>query len=304
MVRDASSPDKKLVKGYHVTSIVGLSENGRQPVPVFDRVHSSVSDGYTSANDITFEGIKYCCAGLADYTSTFIFDRGYDSVIFFNEIEKLHQYFLIRGTSKRNVIEKGKVINIFEYAKRYKGKIATKIRIKGMEFDAKLTVKLVKIGSVKRRLWLIICWTDSDLEEPLKVFFTNAVLDSKEGVLKWSRRYGERWKIEEFFRFRKTQMGMENFRVRSLVSINNLLMIQDFCVYFLASLIERNQCEFHEAMRMAKDYGIESIVKYYRLENGLGHLLHRSKKQVFECGRRKREKQMSLEREFKKAMPD
>lgn len=300
-VRDASSPDKKLVKGYHVTSIVGLSENERQPIPVFDEIHSSATAGYTSVNDITFSGISYCCIGLSDFSATFIFDRGYDDVKFFNHIEELHQYFLIRGTSKRNVMEKRKKINVFEYAKRYKGKIATKIRIKGMEYDAKITVKLVKLSKVKRKLWLIICWTDADIEEPLKIFFTNAKLDSKEGVLEWSRRYGERWKIEEFFRFKKTQMEMENFRVRSLTAINNILMIQDFCVYFLAMLIEGNGVIYHEAMRRAKDYGLKSIVKYYQLEDGLRHLMQHKRVQGFECGRRKREKQISLEKEFKKA---
>ena len=51
---------------------------------------------------------------------------------------------------------------------------------------------------------------------------TNKAIKSKEDVVSIVRTYMSRWRIEEYFRFKKQHFGFENFRVRSLMSINNL----------------------------------------------------------------------------------
>ena len=57
IVRDGSSRNKSYEKGYHHTEIVGLTQNKKQPISLFSKIHSSTQKDFVSANDITFEGI-------------------------------------------------------------------------------------------------------------------------------------------------------------------------------------------------------------------------------------------------------
>lgn len=58
IVRDGSSKNKTYEKGYHVTEIVGLIKNKKQPISIFSKVHSSLSKELVSANSITFEELN------------------------------------------------------------------------------------------------------------------------------------------------------------------------------------------------------------------------------------------------------
>ncbi len=86
IVRDGSSQKKSYEKGYHVTEIVGLTENMRQPISIFSKIHSSTSKDYVSTNSITFEAIDSVCNLLEDRNirGTFVNDRGYDNNAIFN----------------------------------------------------------------------------------------------------------------------------------------------------------------------------------------------------------------------------
>ncbi len=61
IVRDSSSQSKSYEKGYHVTEIVGLTENMKQPISMFSKIDSSTSKDYVSSNSITFEAIDSVC---------------------------------------------------------------------------------------------------------------------------------------------------------------------------------------------------------------------------------------------------
>jgi len=52
---------------------------------------------------------------------------------------------------------------------------------------------------------------------------SNIPLKSKEDLIKTVRCYIDidRWKIEEYFKFKKQEYNFEDFRVRTLKSINN-----------------------------------------------------------------------------------
>src|SRR5690625_3472643 len=76
-VRDGSSKDNKIEKGYFGTEIVGLTANKKQPISLFSHLHSSIEKGYKSTNEILFQGLNQVIDSLS-VKATFIFDRGYD----------------------------------------------------------------------------------------------------------------------------------------------------------------------------------------------------------------------------------
>ena len=45
-VRDGSSPDHKIEKGYHVTEITALTQGNKQPVSLFSHIHSSREENF------------------------------------------------------------------------------------------------------------------------------------------------------------------------------------------------------------------------------------------------------------------
>ena len=53
-VRDGSSLDNKIEKGYLMTEIVGLTTNKKQPVSLFSHLHSSKEKHYKSTNEVYF----------------------------------------------------------------------------------------------------------------------------------------------------------------------------------------------------------------------------------------------------------
>ena len=50
LVRDGSSIDKKIEKGYYVAEICALLNKGKQPVSLYSQIYSSVSEDFVSAN--------------------------------------------------------------------------------------------------------------------------------------------------------------------------------------------------------------------------------------------------------------
>ena len=72
------------------------------------------------------------------------------------------------------------------------------------------------------------------------VLATNLSTDSKNLAIAAMRHYFSRWRIEEYFRFKKQMFDFENFRVRSLTAINSLNFFLSACMLFLATVREKS----------------------------------------------------------------
>jgi hypothetical protein len=68
---------------------------------------------------------------------------------------------------------------------------------------------------------------------------TNKTILSKEDVVGILRLYLSRWRIEEYFRFKKQEYNFENFRVRNLKAINNLNQLLTYALGFIGILAEK-----------------------------------------------------------------
>ena len=68
---------------------------------------------------------------------------------------------------------------------------------------------------------------------------SNIPIKSKEDVIKVARNYLNRWRIEEYFEFKKQEYKFENFRVRTLKSINNLNKLLTYAIGLVVLLSEK-----------------------------------------------------------------
>ena len=106
-------------------------------------------------------------------------------------------------------------------------------------------------------------------EKPM-MLATNEAIQGKEDVIRIVRIYMSRWRVEEYFRFKKQHFGFENFRVRSLISINNLNQLLTYAIGLLGVLAEKMDKSKlpHLLIHNAKALRRDVLFYYYQLAEG------------------------------------
>lgn len=136
--------------------------------------------------------------------ATFATDRGYDDNKMFLKLDELGQDYVIRLTAKRKLLYHNKWIMATELRYRRKGKVKTSVFYKVKDHEACLSHVKMQITASKKDI-----------------------------VIQVARIYFSRWKIEEYFRFKKQMFRFEHFRVRKLKTINALNFYITLCMAFL-----------------------------------------------------------------------
>ncbi|MGI6782030.1 MAG: transposase [Acholeplasmataceae bacterium] len=280
MVKDGSSLTEKYEKGYRLTAIAGLSKNTKHPVPIYNKVYSEEKKEFKSTNLETKKALNMVISHIKDYQGVFVFDRGYDDTKLMNYLISNKQYFVIRIRNNRVLKRKDKKIKIFDDAKRRKGKVIVPIKYRGEDISLKVSHIEGNINRVKDKITIIFSYLDFETE-PM-VLITNIKIHSKEDLIKASLHYISRWKIEELFRFKKVQFGLENFRVKASTSINNLFFILDIAMLVMVHIIEHKNRNiiYNELMALSKRIKDNVSIEYYQLITGIMTIFARNEKGV------------------------
>lgn len=278
IVRDGSSKNKNYEKGYHVTEIVGLTQNLNQPISIFSKIHSSSEKEYMSSNSVTNEGLNKVVSLLNDRNQKGIFvnDRGYDSNEIFNYYFNKNQYFVIRLTERRKVFFKGKWYNIATLRDSRKGKIKMNIMFQGEEKECFVSVLKVQITANKRWINLVLVY---GLSETPMMLASNIPIKAKEDVIKVSRYYLNRWRIEEYFKFKKQEYNFENFRVRTLKSINNLNKLLTYAIGLIAILADKKGKKeiTNRIIKESQSLKYKVYLWFYQIARGIFNILKNAK---------------------------
>lgn len=283
IVRDGSSKNKSYEKGYHVTEIVGLTENMRQLISMFSKIHSSTSKEYISANSVTFEAIDSICDLLdkRNLKGTFVNDRGYDNNRIFNHYFDKKQYFIIRLKENRKVYFNHKWYHIAAIRDSRKGKVKIKVMFQGKEKECFVSLLRVQITAKKKWLNLLLVYGLGDTPMMLA---TNLDIKSKDDLIKTTRLYLDRWRIEEYFKFKKQEYNFENFRVRNLKSINNLNKMLTYAIGLIAMLSDKiKRRKFvHTIIKEANQLKDKVYLWFYRFPRGIFNILKMAKSGIKE----------------------
>ena len=217
-VMDASSQDKKVTKGYHVCEATILTEKENQLISVYSQIYSCKSKDFKSMNDYTFKSIE-AAKKVLNRKFIGVFDRGYDDNKIIDYMDD--NYFVIRMNDRRVFLFKGKKKNVYEEAKKRKGKIRMTLWFDdNEEYEVYISHTKVTLPHNGKDYELVFCYGLSE-ERPL-ILLTNRKIHSKDDVIKVVRLYFSRWRIEEYFRAKKQEYKFENIRLRTLKGINNL----------------------------------------------------------------------------------
>ena len=236
-VIDASSPDKRIVNGYHVCEATILTKKEKQPISIYSKIYSCKSENFESKGTFTLASIKAVEELLGD-DFTGIFDRGYDDNKIFDYMTKHNHKFVVRLDDKRVLLFKGKRRSVEEVAKSRKGKIKmTALFDDNEEYELMLSYTKATLPYNKKEYTLVIVYGLSE-EHPMKLL-TNIEIKDKDDAIKIARLYLSRWRIEEHFRGKKQEYDFENIRVRTLESMNNLNMMLTMHLGHIAMLAEK-----------------------------------------------------------------
>ena len=291
IVRDASSIKKEYKKGYHVTEIVGLTENTKQPISMFSKIHSSKEKNYVSNNQITFEAIDSVCNLLDERAlkGIFILDRGYDHNKTFQYYFKKKQYFIIRLKENRKVYLKHKWYPITAIRDSRKGKIKIKLMFQEEEKECYVSVLRVQLTAKNKWINLVLIY---GLGETPMMLATNINIKEKKDLIKIARCYLDRWRIEEYFKFKKQEYKFENFRVRNLKSINNLNKILTYSIGLIAILSDRiEKKKFAQIIiKEANQLKDKVYLWYYRFSRGIFNILRNARTGIKEWEKIRKEK--------------
>lgn len=269
-IRDGSTGE--ITQGYLTIEAAVLSENGKMPLPVYEKVFSAAERGFISE---THENL--CC--LENLSENFspkcvrTLDRGFDANDYYRYFLKRGERFVIRAKKNRNVIYDGKTCNIMEVAGRYKGNYCMDFKDKsGRAVHCKMSCIPVRLCEFPgRELVLTVVYGFG--AEPMLLLSSLKMQEKKKLCHIIAKVYLLRWRIEEYFKFKKQQFELEDLRVMSLQSIRNLNLLATLAVGYigLTASIHRDSIFFAELKECSKRiYEMPKFIFY-----ALGYALER-----------------------------
>ena len=275
-IRDGSTGE--ITQGYLTIEAAVLSEKGKMPLPVYEKVFSAAEKGFISE---THENL--CC--LQSLTENFssrcvrTLDRGFDANEYYRYFLKHGERFVIRAKKNRNVIYGGQTCNIMDVALRYKGAYRMDFKDKkGRTIRCKMSCIPVRLCEFPSRE-LVLAVVYGFGEEPMLLLSNLKMQEKKKLCHIITKVYLLRWRIEEYFRFKKQQFGLEDLRVMSLQSIRNLNLLAMLAVGYisLTTSVHKDSIFLAEIKECSKRiYGMPQFV-YYAIGYALERVLSMSR---------------------------
>lgn len=294
-VKDGSSKKGAREKGYHVTTIVGLSDKYTQPICLHNEIYSTKSKGFESKKTKLHLALNKVINNYG-LDGTFIFDRGFDDVKLFKLLNCRNVNYICRVKNNRKFFYQSKIYTSNQLKIKCKGKINLNVEFQ----DEKISLKAshLKVGLLSdKKVQLNAVIIHGFGKDPMALL-TNREIIGKEDVKQVVFDYLKRWRIEEYFRYVKTQYGFENMRVRSLDAINNLSLFMNLIVTLQTKILENDSSLLiHKILKQAKGLRKKVILYFYQINLGIKTILNKSRTDLsdwFKKEHRPKEKQLCL----------
>lgn len=269
-VRDGSTG--KIGVGYHTIGAAVLSDK-KLPFGVYSRVYSTTEEEFVSEDNEFLNCFKFLSSHFSK-SNIRIMDRGFDNNRYYEYFLKNSEKFIIRAKKNRSVIYKGKTINILKLANKFKGKYKLDFKDKnGVKREVKISIVPIKHCKFPENdLNLVVV---HGFGETPMMLITNLRSNDKRLGVSVCKVYLMRWRIEEFFKFKKQGFDFENLRVQSLQSIRTLDYLLTIAIGYIAELSDKfdNFKMRAELIEVSKRlFGVPDFV-YYALSDGIFEIL-------------------------------
>jgi hypothetical protein len=233
-VKDGSTGEYAI--GYWTMGATALSDENKQPIPVYESLYPCKKQGGLGFSVEAEKCLQYLRENF-DKGIPRVLDRGFDSGdIIFDFVTK-EEKFIMRASQNRVAILNGKRTYIHDIARGMVCEDELIFRGKdGNEKKCGIGMKHIVLPNLKNaRLNLVVCKGYG--ETPL-VLYTNLSETIESMAVRIVKAYLMRWRIDEFYGFKKQGLQFEDFRVRSLNSIRTLDLLLTIATGFIGMLCE------------------------------------------------------------------
>lgn len=277
-VRDGS--EGMIRKGYWLCEVVGVEVGSSEIIPLTQSLWSQEAPGFISENEEILSLIRRVW-NKTQSRGIFVMDRGGDRREIYKELVPKGYRFLIRQRGDRHLLYKGKKHETRSLALRCKFPyVETVVK----EKDGKETIYNIDFGYLPvrlpeyphKQLWLVI--VKGFGAEPMMLLTTEPMRRNRK-VLWWAvEAYITRWRIEDTIRFIKQSYQLEDVRVLTYVSLQNLLMLVFACFFFnavwLGMKAKLSILALHVMNAAKRLFGFPNFI-YYTLASGIKEILLR-----------------------------
>lgn len=275
-VRDGSTGETN-VNGYNILEVTALTDKYKMPISAYSKIYSNACEDFKSENTETLKALDFIRTHFGNIGIKAL-DRDYDNNLFYEYFTNNSEQFVIRAKRNRDVIHNSKVINILNLANKYKGKYVTIVKSKaGKAKKCKFSYIPISLPDIPdEKLTLVVIRGFGKIPMML---ITNLNPTDKRLSLAILKVYLKRWRIEEYFGFKKQQFDFENIRVRSLNSIRTMNLLLSITIGFIAILSQRKKESVLVLLILKiskRIYGIPEF-DYYALADGIYTILQKTK---------------------------
>jgi len=253
--------------GYWTMGAVALTSENSQPIPVYEKLYPCKKQGGAGFVVETANALQKLRDNF-DSSIPRVFDRGFDSDVLFKELFANNESFILRANQNRVAVHKGKRTKIDDivaglvckHELSYRGRTGNISKCKiGMT-----QVTMPNMGNLKMKL--VVCKEYS--EKPL-ILYTNLDEAVESLAVRVVKGYLMRWRIEELYAFKKQGLHFEDFRIRSLQSIQALDALLTVAIGYIGTLCEKVNTEvlvvelLNASKRIQKHGAFLKTTKFY-----------------------------------------
>ena len=219
--------------GYWTMGATALTDNA-QPIPVYENLYPCKKQGGCGFTAETKKALKNLRENF-DGGIPRVFDRGFDSGEIFKELFQNNERFIIRANQNRVTVHKGKTTKINDVVHGLECKDRLSFQSKtGNVSSCKIGITQITLPKLQNlKVNLVVC---KDFGNNPLVLYTNLDENMETLAIRVVKAYLMRWRIEEFYAFKKQGLSFEDFRVRSLEAIKSLDVLLTVALGYIGTL--------------------------------------------------------------------
>jgi len=235
--------EHEVAEGYWLCKAVASDTEQKNVIPLYFEAYSQEAEDFKSENDQLSKVIEMIFKHIGN-RGIHAIDRGGDrNFIYAKYLDKGEPTRFVIRLKKRAVIHRGVSKDSYDLARYLPTPHETLLVVyeDGQETREKVTYNAVSVKHPHHRHPLYLVVVKGFGKEPMMLLTSIQVkIHKKESIWKIVEIYLTRWKCDESYRYIKQCYNLEDIRVRSYVSIRNMVSLLLTVTYFSAVYLGQN----------------------------------------------------------------